>query len=573
MRRVLTTTSSFSPAATPSVKLSAVQETVSLEAPFPHRRARLLARARAISPSLADWGLALASAFLLILSFPDFELWPLAWIGLAPLFVAVARQPRGSTAFLLGWIGGTAFFYGSCYWLTYPMIHFGGVPVWLAYPLLVPPALVIGLFPALFCLLLWRAQARWGARALFFAPLFWPATEWARLETTGQLWNAIGYSQAYVPALIQAARFGGVYAVGSLIVAVNAALAYALLTKSGRALAVAAGIVAAVALTVLLFALLAPESTRGEPSAVVIAVQPNVDPKFERTPASFAALYERHLRLSAAATAQLTDGALPRVIIWPESPMNFSYALNPQFRATLAQFAHDERAAVLFNSIEPTPADGAYNSATLVNEEGRLVAQYDKIRLMPFGEYVPLPRWLPGASLVTAIVGEYTPGAQFRLVPLGPDARAGVFICYESAFPYIARRFAQEGADVLVNITNDAYQGPTGIMRQHLANSVFRAVENNRPLLRVANTGITAYITPRGEVRDATAGFTAETRVWTIERATSALSFYARRGDLFVYACAILSLLVAAATLRAVSNQLSAFSFSARASRRSRGDG
>jgi apolipoprotein N-acyltransferase len=198
---------------------------------------------------------------------------------------------------------------------------------------------------------------------------------------------------------------------------------------------------------------------------------------------------------------------------------------------------------VLFNSLEPAPAGGAYNSAILINEEGRLVGQYDKIRLLPFGEYVPLPRWLPGVNLVPVMVGDFTPGARYPLIPLG-QARAGVFICFESAFPSIARKFADEGADVLINITNDGYLGQTPVMRQHLANTVFRATENGRPVLRVTNTGITAYITGRGEILDETEGFKPAVRTWTVARATSPRTFYTKHGDLFAGTCAALSLLI-----------------------------
>jgi apolipoprotein N-acyltransferase len=128
-------------------------------------------------------------------------------------------------------------------------------------------------------------------------------------------------------------------------------------------------------------------------------------------------------------------------------------------------------------------------------------------------------------------------------MPVG-DMRAGVFICIEAAYPSIARRFTNEGADVLINISNDGYLGPTAVMRQHLANAVFRAVENGRPLLRVTNTGISAFITPRGEVKDATLSFQPEVRTWKIARAQSSSSFYAIHGDLFAKACAVLGLLI-----------------------------
>src|SRR4029079_17715813 len=136
--------------------------------------------------------------------------------------------------FFLGWLCGSVFFYGTCYWLTYSMIHTAGLSPWIAYPVWAPGAVLMGIFPAVFLLLLACAIRRWGSVALFVAPVFWPALEWARLEITGQLWNAIGYSQAF-HLFIQAASFGGVYAVGFLIVLINAAIAHLLLVRDRKA--------------------------------------------------------------------------------------------------------------------------------------------------------------------------------------------------------------------------------------------------------------------------------------------------------------------------------------------------
>ena len=530
-----------------------MDEAVSLNAPVREKAwARLRARARASAPTRVEAALAVLSAALLVLSFPDFELWPLAWVGLAPLFLAIAQRPRRGRAFLLGWISGTLFFYGSCYWLTYAMIRYGGIPAWVAFLLIIPPTAIAGLFPALCSMVLARVVARWGTRALFFAPLLWVAFEWARLGVIGQLWNAIGYSQAYVPPLIQSARWGGVYAVGFLIVMVNAALAYVLLQRNARSLKIAAAAILGVAVVVLLSVVFMganTSSSASNPDAVIVAVQPNV-PMDEQSAAERNALLERHYTLSETGLGETqAPAALPRVVIWPESPMYFSYAQYAETRELIARFAAKNHTAVLFNAMEPAPAGGTYNSAVMVNEEGRLVAQYDKIRLLPFGEYVPLPRWLPGVNLIPTMVGDFTPGAQYTLMPLG-RTRAGVFICFESAFPSISRHFAQEGADVLVNISNDGYLGQTPVMRQHLANTVFRAVENGRPVIRVTNTGITAYITQRGQVMDATEGFQPAVRTWTVRQSLEGQTFYTRFGDLFVGLCAAISLLLAAISWR-----------------------
>ncbi|HEY6188638.1 MAG TPA: apolipoprotein N-acyltransferase [Pyrinomonadaceae bacterium] len=558
-----------------------MSDVISLDAPG---RALSLAtlreRVRVSAPTRAEVGLATLSAVLLIISFPDFNLWPLAWVALVPLLIVIARRPQSSTAFIAGWMTGAPFFLGSCYWLTHAMVRYGGIPAPIAYLLLVPGAMLVGLFPAMFSMVLARAVSRWGVRALLLAPFVWAAFEWARLGVTGQLWNAIGYSQAYHPSLIQAARWGGVYGVGFLILTANAALAYLLLQKSGRALLVSLLILLSTFAVVLVSnrnSLNTSPSVSSKPDAVIVAVQPNVPMEPVKEESEMAALVARHLSLSTdALDAWARDGAanyssnndwargnspqardrIPRVVVWPESPMNFTYARDSEFRELVGGFTTRNHTAVLFNSLEPAPANGAYNAAVLVNEEGRAVAQYDKIRLLPFGEYVPLPRWLPGVNLVPVMVGDFTPGAEYPLIPLG-EARAGVFICFESAFPSIARRFADEGADVLINITNDGYLGPTPVMRQHLANTVFRAVENGRPVMRVTNTGITAYITGRGEVLDETKGFEPAVRIWTASRADAGKTFYTKYGDLFVGLCAALSLLIFVASFWKTSGMMS----------------
>ena len=390
--------------------------------------------------------LTLLSALLLVLSFPDFNLWPLAWIGFVPLLVTLAQGQTPWRAFLLGWLAGTAFFYVTCYWLTYSMIHYGGIHRWLAYLLLIPAVLIAGLFPASFALVLARSLRRWGTGALLMAPALWVAFEWARLSVTGQLWNAIGYSQAFHPALIQVARLGGVYGVGFLIVAVNASVAYALVRRTARAIAWAALIVAGVFVVVLISnEIQSPSDKRlPTPALTIIALQPNVPMEPVKSAQQMQELVSRHLITSETALRELPNNNAPRLVIWPESPMNFSYGTDSQFRDLVGHFAQQNHTSLLFNSQEPAPDNGFYNSALLINEEGRLVAQYDKIRLMPFGEYVPLPQWLPGSNQVRAIVGEFASGQRYTLMPVG-TMRAGVFICIESAYPWIARTFTAAG--------------------------------------------------------------------------------------------------------------------------------
>lgn len=500
-------------------------------------------------PKRDEWAAAAATAILLILAFPDFEFSFLAWIALVPLLWAVVQRPSPWPALILGWAAGTAFFYGSCSWLSYSMIHYGGLSTVLAYSLVLLPTFVVGFFTGLFALLLALAVKKWGHLALLLAPVFWVAVEWLRLIITGQLWNALGYSQAFHPAFIQPAKWGGVYAVSFLIVTVNTAILFVLLKRTLRALTLAALVVVLVGCVNVVSSLQTTyDSTAGDSSVHVVALQPNVPMELVKSDEQMTELLERHWSMTTNALKSLPNDNSPRFVIWPESPMNFTYAADLAFQQQLATFTKQNRTSLLFNSLEPTLDHGFYNSALLINEEGRLISQYDKIRLMPFGEYVPLPQWLPGASLITGIVGDFTPGEKYTLMPFGNE-RAGTFICIESAYPWIARRLTNEGANVLINISNDGYLGPTAVMRQHLANVIFRAVENGRPVLRVTNTGITARIEETGRVLDQTAPFQTDVRIWEVYRSRVARTFYTNYGDVFVYACMAITVLAFAAIL------------------------
>jgi apolipoprotein N-acyltransferase len=505
---------------------------------------RTFSLARAEAPTLSEWSASLATAVLLILSFPDFGIAVLAWVCLVPLLFTVAQRPSPMRAFFLGWATGFVAFYGTCYWLTYSMIHYGGLPGWLAYLLLVPGGLVIGTFPGFFAFILAVAVKRFGPYAVVLAVFIWPATEWARLGVTGQLWNAIGYTQTdfLLGAFIRPARWGGVYAAGALVVGINAAIALAVLRR--KVVTPLALLVLIAAVVIVSFDGSMSNERSGAPFFLyVVAVQPNVPMNVVKSATEINQLIAHHLTMSREGLGQLPNDNVPRLVVWPESPMNFTYANDQSFRELVAKFTTENHTSLLFNSLEPAPGDGAYNSALLINEEGRLIAQYDKIRLMPFGEYVPLPRWLPGASLITGLVGEFTPGDKYTLMPIAGH-KVGVFICIESAYPWIARRLTSEGAEVLINISNDGYLGRTAVMRQHLDNAIVRAVENGRPVLRVTNTGLSAEIRADGFVQEQTMGFQPDVRTWKVGPSLTSDTFYTKHGDLFVQLCAAITTVV-----------------------------
>lgn len=495
-------------------------------------------------PRWQDAALAVLSAILLILAFPDFEIWWLAWFALVPLLLAIENNKQsGVKSFWLGWLQGTIFFYGTCWWLTFAPINYGSIPAPLVYLLLVPATLGAGFFVGIFAAILSRLLKRFGNSAILLAPFVWAASEFLRHWITGNSWNALGYSQAFAPSTIQTAQYGGVFLTSFFIVLASAAICYAFVKR--RSSACATSVFILLTLAALFFT---DAETRGieksdsNKNAVVVALQPNV-PMDGLQVDEYYRLRERHVTMAEKALREMENKPefkdLPRIVVFPESPMNFAYARDSEFREFLQDFGRRNNVSLVFNAGEPDLlGDGYHNSAVMVNRRGEKIAQYDKIRLVPFGEYVP--EFIPGQEYLPTVVGRMKPGKDFRLMPFG-DVRAGVMICFESAFGDISGDFVANGADVLIELTNDGYGGDTPIIRQHLANAVFRAVETNRPVLRVTNVGTTAYITERGEIRDATNDYETATRVWTIAKSDGKETFYVKYGDLFAALCTIFS--------------------------------
>lgn len=501
-------------------------------------------------PALSNSLLAIFSAILLILAFPDFEFWFLACIALIPLLFALEREKESfAKSFITGWIFGVTFFTGTCWWLTFAPITYGGVPAPLAYLLLLGATSVVGLFPALFGGLLSLILKRFGTWGILSAPFLWTAIEFLRFWTTGNNWNAIAYSQAFLPVYANFASIGGIYLTNFLLVSISATFCNELVRKFyGQKIPFLAWIISffAVFLPIFLFQFAQAELKQKDEIVNIIAIQPNV-PMSGLNFQEWKRLRERHVQLAERELSKLKDNPkseipIPKsIIIFPESPMNFGWTQDHEFQEFLQDFTQKHNVQVLFNAAEPSEKRTYFNSAVLVNEEGKKIAQYDKIHLVPFGEYVPLPE--PFASLMPTMVGNFEIGQEYDIVPLG-EAKAGIMICFESHFPTLSRQFALNGADVLVEMTNDGYLGPTPILRQHLANAVFRAVETNRPVLRVTNVGITAYIDERGQVIEPSKPYTEDTRVWTVSKSDGSQTFYVKYGDWFAWLCSFVSLVL-----------------------------
>lgn len=555
-----------------------------------------------VIPSWQSALLTVAAAILLVLAFPDFEYWFLAWVALVPLMWAVEREKASTIrSFAVGWLFGTVFFSATCWWLTFAPITYGGFPPVLAYFLLFIVTAAVGLFPAMFAAILSILLRRFGSMAFIAAPIVWVATEFLRYWLTGNNWNAIGYSQFSNDALLPLAGVGGIHLVGAIVCFLNLftwmmcfgviTAWYRILSGLGRNIRgiyknkptreieflesydvfnfkVYAAIVVFLAVVSLIIRFAADAGlnpVKKEVVASVIAIQPNVpmsgldsqkweklrQHQIEKAESEISLL--RRPRYDPAQNPVPIEGPapprqLPTLVILPESPMNFMYADDREFHAFINDFARRNNTSVLFNSAEPDKTNGKYfNSAVMVGPDGREVAEYDKIYLLPFGEAVPPV--LEG--IVPGFVGNFSYGREYDLLPVG-DAKAGVMICFESHFGQLSRRYVADGADVIIEMTNDGYLGPTPVLRQHLANAVFRAVETHRPVLRVTNVGITAYITETGKMVDPAAAYTEDTRVWSVARSAGTQTFYVRYGDWFAWVCSLitLALLIFAAVKR-----------------------
>src|SRR5262245_18090251 len=445
------------------------------------------------SPFISNLSLAIFSGLLLIFAFPDWNLWSLGWVGTAPLIMAVVREQRFWRSLLLGTITGTIFFAGSSWWVTYSMHNYGGIPLWLCYAILVIFSATIGVMTGIFAGTLALAIKRFGGWLMLSAPIIWAASEWLRLKVTGMGWNPLGYSQAFQPAVIQVARFGGVYLVSAIMVAASTALVFAVVYLERRRSIIVLTAAGAIAIAAVLYGESLRPAIDESGSVLVAAIQPNIpvdgpwdDPTFSNQ------MFQRFLDLSEQAIQAnkkepaSTNGSEKTtaidLMVWPESAMSFEYDRDPELRRRLTDFTQRNKLYLLMNSWGfPTssgPIAAQYNSAVLIDPSGEKVAEYDKNALVPFGEFIPGRNWIPFLSGVRALVGEITPGDGVTLCGAAA-AKVGALICFETTRPGLARRMRNEGASALVQISNEAWFGPTSAPRQMLATAIFRAVESN----------------------------------------------------------------------------------------------
>ena len=520
------------------------------------------------------WLLALLSAGLQIAVFPLPNLYMLGWVAVAPLLIALLRAREPDTlqllagikllpakpvqAFLLAYLCGILWYAGTCYWIYNTMRQYGGVGTFAALGLLFLFCLYLAIYHGVFGLLISLLASQpdgdathpFSRRALVLAPFAWVAVELARTRITGFPWDLLGITQVDNIPLSHLATVTGVYGLSFEIMVVNTALAAAFVIRAERGrrsprkpllLATAAAIIVLQAGRLISPPVLSTDHTARLVQQNIPVLQGSDWTKeyFESTLRDLS-----RVSLTPPSLNSPTPPARPDLIVWPESPAPF-YTTDPAFRETVSNIAREAQTWMLVGSLgirnaaeSPGRATRLYNSGSVVSPGGEWVGRYDKMHLVPFGEYVPFKRVFGFAGGLTQEVGDFSPGSS--RAPLQAGSKLGVFICYESIFPDEIRQLAANGAEVFVNISNDGWYGDSGAYAQHLKQARMRAVENDRWLLRDTNTGVTASIDPYGRVvstipRKVRAALDAPYAL------TNVTTFYTRHGDWFAYLCAIIS--------------------------------
>jgi apolipoprotein N-acyltransferase len=469
-----------------------------------------------------SWVLALASAALLILTFPGASIAWFAPVALTPLLVALAREGRWQRRFLLGWSAGVVYWFGVCYWIEAVLAEHAGISGVVAWLLFLLFCVAKSMHLGVFAILAGPLMRRWWAIPSV-------AALWVAVEVThgslGFAWLALGNAGIDMALPMRLAPLTGVYGLSFLFMMMATAVALVCLQRRRIQLLWLAPIL----LLPLLQAL--PRADRGRDTALL--VQPNISEtedwtteKIQRTKRDLATL---------SLKAALIESPPPSLIVWPEAPAPFYYFDDETFRNYINSLARATNASVLVGIVAHAPSGGPLNSAVLVTPDGVAISRYDKMNLVPFGEFVPWPFGF--ANKISTEVGDYVPGKHVVVSPIGAH-KLGTFICYESVFPNFVRKFAAGGAELLVNISNDGWFGKSYARDQHLEMVRMRAAENRRWLLRATNDGITATIDPAGRLRGTLPSYVQATS-YTGFGYTSGQTLYTRCGDWFPLLCAI----------------------------------
>jgi len=485
--------------------------------------------------------LSLVSGVLIGLSFPNAGLSFLAWFALIPLLIALEGATL-ATAFRAGFMCGLSAYAVILYWINIVIVRYGHLPWAASIPLYLLLVTWLALFYGL-ATLISRSAEQIGIKTAFSLPVAWVACDLVRsFLLTGSPWSMLGHSQYRVLPLIQIADIFGVYGITLLIVLANVVVYRALRASWGAR--VPYPVKSAVILVALLVATLYYGFSRlnaPQPAAApvrVALIQGNIPQDIKWSPQFLEetiAIYERLSRQAAKNGADL--------IVWPESALPFFFQDEPLRAERIRNLTRELHAALLFGSPAHELRNGRntfLNSAFVLNAAGDTVGRTDKIHLVPFGEYVPLGRFFPFISKMVVGIGDFSPGERAEALPVA-GTKVGTLVCAEAVFPELSRAYVANGARILVNITNDAWFGTSAAPYQHLSIAAFRAVETRTPLIRAANTGVTAIVDQNGHIRNMT-GIFIEGFLTGEVQAGSADSIYLRIGDSGAWLCVAASI-------------------------------
>ena len=497
------------------------------------------------SLSLKDVLLATLSGLLMTASFPPGHLFFVAWFALVPLLKGL-ENTSPSSSFRLGLIAGLAHYLTLIYWIIVVLGRYGNLNIIFSTTALLLLSLYLALYLALFSSLI--SYSKNSRFSLFFMAAFWVALEYVRTKLlTGFPWCLLGYTQYKQSYLIQIADIFGVYGLSFLIVLVNGLIFHLLFRRMGR---YSAFLKWEILVVVLIFAgtlgygysrfseLGMDKGTEYHVNAVI--VQPNIDQSIKWDPA-----YQMHTITTYQRLTRSAYGFRPQLIVWPETSLPFFFQDNPEFSAGMVSLARESNAAFIFGSPAYRRIRGItryYNRAYYISSDGASTEHYDKIHLVPFGEYIPLKKFFPFINRLVPAAGDFAAGK--RLAPLCNNGLSlGLLICFEAIFPELSRNLTVQGANILINLTNDAWFGMTSAPYQHLSMAVFRSVENKRPMIRAANTGFSAFIGPNGRILASGDLFTQEVLERSITVSDRPLTLYSRFGDIFALTLFVISLL------------------------------
>lgn len=490
--------------------------------------------------------LSILSGVMLTLAFPPGKMDWIIWVSIIPLLKSIENENM-STAFRLGIITGFTHYITLLYWITNVLITYGELNIIFSIVILILLCLYLSIYIGIFALLVSKFD-RSQFMVISFAGI-WVALEYLRsVLFTGFPWCLLGYSQYRHLSFIQIADISGVYGISFLIVCVNVT-GYLLFHRGNvfnrKKIFITGLLISSILISGTIMhgnhRLWEYDTALKKKNYVNVAVvQGNIDQSVKWEKGFQQETIKKYISLTS-----LSYTHKPEIIVWPETAIPFFFNQDKPESKRLLNIPMETGAHFIFGCPAYKVQNGKtefFNRAVYISPEGNIEDQYDKNHLVPFGEYVPLKKYLPFVYRLVPSAGDFSPGDKITPLKL-PGIPSGVLICYEIIFPDIAREYVRKDAKILFNLTNDAWFGLSSAPYQHLFMSLFRAVENHRPVIRAANTGFSAFIDPCGRIVKRGELFTEEVLTSRIDTADSSITFYSRYGDIFAYFMIILCLI------------------------------